>query len=61
MSVDGCGCGCAGRSIAYLLAVMLWPNYRHMTDHDLEAIYTFLRAIPPPANTPDKHCSDPGE
>ena len=29
-----------------LLAVMPWPYFRHMTDRDLEAIYTFLSAIP---------------
>lgn len=30
-----------------ILQVMPWPVYRHMTDHDLEAIYEFLTAIPP--------------
>jgi hypothetical protein len=29
-----------------LLQVMPWPVYRHMTDHDLRAIYTYLSAIP---------------
>jgi hypothetical protein len=30
-----------------LLQVMPWPVYRHLTDHDLRAIYEYLRAIPP--------------
>ena len=29
------------------LSVMPWPIYRNMTDRDLEAIYSFLSAIPP--------------
>jgi len=29
-----------------LLAVMPWPYFRHMTGHDLDAIYAFLSAIP---------------
>jgi hypothetical protein len=29
------------------LTIMPWPIYRHMSDRDLEAIYTFLTAIPP--------------
>lgn len=29
-----------------LLQVMPWPNFQHMTDHQLTAIYTFLSAIP---------------
>lgn len=29
------------------LTIMPWPIYRNMTDRDLEAIYTFLTAIPP--------------
>jgi hypothetical protein len=28
------------------LAVMPWPIYGNMTDRDLEAIYTYLSAIP---------------
>jgi hypothetical protein len=36
-----------------LLQIMPWPGYRNMTDHDLRAIYEYLRAIPciegPPA------------
>ena len=35
------------------LQVMPWPDFQDMTDHDLEAIYTYLSAIPciegPPA------------
>ena len=30
-----------------ILQVMPWPVFRNMTDHDLRAIYEFLRAIPP--------------
>lgn len=30
-----------------LLQVMPWPVYGQMLDHDLRAIYEFLRAIPP--------------
>jgi hypothetical protein len=29
-----------------LLQVMPWPLYRHMTDHQLEAIWTYLSTIP---------------
>jgi len=29
-----------------LLQVMPWPAYRHMSDHELLAIYTYLSAIP---------------
>jgi hypothetical protein len=32
--------------ISPLLQVMPWPAYRKMTDHDLRAIYEYLRAIP---------------
>lgn len=39
-----------------LLQIMPWPNYRHMTDHELRAIYEYLSAIPciagPPAPSP---------
>jgi hypothetical protein len=42
------------------LAVMAWPYYLHMTGRDLDAIYTFLTAIPP-ATTPTKHCANAGE
>ena len=30
-----------------LLQVMPWPTYPSMSDHDLRAIYEYLRAIPP--------------
>jgi len=30
----------------HILQVMPWPVYRNMTDHDLKAIYEYLRAIP---------------
>ena len=29
-----------------LLQVMPWPTFSHMTDHDLDAIYEYLSAIP---------------
>src|SRR5439155_8568294 len=29
-----------------LLQIMPWPTYQNMTDHDLEAIYEYLSAIP---------------
>jgi hypothetical protein len=29
-----------------LLQVMPWPNFQNLTDRQLEAIYTFLSAIP---------------
>jgi hypothetical protein len=29
-----------------LLQVMPWPTFSHMTDHDIEAIYEYLSAIP---------------
>jgi hypothetical protein len=39
-----------------LLQVMPWPDFQDMTDHDLEAIYAYLSAIPciagPPAPSP---------
>ena len=33
-----------------LLQVMPWPGLRNMTDHELRAIYEYLRAIPPVAS-----------
>jgi hypothetical protein len=30
-----------------LLQVMPWPTYQSMSDHDLRAIYEYLKAIPP--------------
>lgn len=39
-----------------VLQIMPWPSFRHMTDHDLRAIYEYLSAIPciagPPAPNP---------
>ena len=29
-----------------LLQIMPWPNFQELTDHDLRAIYEYLRAIP---------------
>jgi len=29
-----------------LLQVMPWPNFQELTDHDLRAIYEYLRAVP---------------
>ena len=46
---------------ANVLQIMPWPNFSHMSDHDLAAIYEFLKAIPciahpgpvaPPPGTP---------
>ncbi len=35
-----------------LLQVMPWPLYRWKTDHDLRAIYEYLRVIPHLVNNP---------
>lgn len=43
-----------------LLPVMPWPIYGAMSDHDLDAIYEYLRAIPK-ATTPVAHCAQPGQ
>ena len=40
------------------LAVMPWPVYRNMTDRDLEAIYTYLSAIP---HAEPGQCVAPGQ
>jgi hypothetical protein len=45
-----------------LLQIMPWPTFSHMTDHDIEAIYEYLSAIPcidntisqPPDGAPDE-------
>jgi len=44
-----------------LLQVMPWPTYQDMTDHDLRAIYEYLRAIPPalPCETVGPTALDP--
>jgi len=43
-----------------LLQVMPWPIYQNMTDHELRAIYEYLRAIPciagPPAGVLHNDC-----
>jgi len=46
-----------------LLQIMPWPNFQDMTDHDIRAIYEYLRAIPciagPPAPSPlHNDCGD---
>jgi hypothetical protein len=41
-----------------LLQVMPWPVSQDMTDHDIQAIYEFLRAIP---HAEPGSCSGPGE
>ena len=43
-----------------LLQVMPWPTFRKMTDHDLRAIYEYLRAIPsrPDNPNPGECCPD---
>jgi hypothetical protein len=50
------------------LQIMPWPIYHNMTDHDLRAIYEYLRAIPcidnttstPPAGAPNELRNDCG-
>ena len=52
-----------------LLQVMPWPTFSHMTDHDIEAIYEYLSAIPcidntvstPPAGAPNEFRNDCGK
>ena len=34
-----------------LLQIMPWPTFSHLTDHEIEAIYTYLSAIPCIDNT----------
>jgi len=51
-----------------LLQVMPWPTFHSMTDHQIEAIYEYLSAIPcidnnfspPPAGAPDELRNDCG-
>jgi hypothetical protein len=51
-----------------LLQIMPWPVYHHMTDHQIEAIYEYLSAIPcidnttstPPAGAPNELRNDCG-
>jgi hypothetical protein len=41
-----------------LLQVMPWPMFQSMSDHDIRAIYQYLRAIPP---AQPGGCSGPGQ
>ena len=41
-----------------ILQVMPWPIFANMTNHDLRAIYEFLKAIPP---AEPGSCTGPGE
>jgi hypothetical protein len=51
-----------------LLQIMPWPTFSHMSDHDLEAIYEYLSAIPcldntwsaPPDGAPNELRNDCG-
>ncbi len=51
-----------------LLQIMPWPTFSKMSDHDIEAIYEYLSAIPcidnststPPAGAPDELRNDCG-
>ena len=51
-----------------LLQIMPWPTFSHMSDRDIEAIYTYLSAIPcidnttstPPAGAPNELRNDCG-
>jgi plastocyanin len=43
-----------------LLPVMPWPIFGSMSDHDLTAVYEYLRAIPAAA-TPATLCEQPGQ
>jgi len=51
-----------------LLQIMPWPTFSHMTDHEIEAIYEYLSAIPcidnttspPPDGAPDELRNDCG-
>ncbi len=45
-----------------LLQIMPWPTFSHMTDHDLDAIYEYLSAIPCIDNTTSSGpAGDPNE
>lgn len=49
---------CAIEPSAPVLQVMPWPAFHNLTDHDLEAIYAYLSALPSatPCNTPADGC-----
>jgi len=57
-----------GSDIGSLLQVMPWPVFHNMTDHQIEAIYEYLSAIPcidntfstPPAGAPNELRNDCG-
>ena len=36
-----------------LLQVMPWPSFRNLTDRDIQAIYEYLRALPPHSRIPE--------
>lgn len=44
-----------------LLQVMPWPFFQDMTDHDLNAIYEYLRSIPAAPTPPAGSCSGAGQ
>jgi hypothetical protein len=52
-----------------LLQVMPWPDFQDMSEHDIEALYEYLSAIPcidntsspPPAGAPDELRNDCGD
>lgn len=43
------------------LQVMPWPFFGMMSDHDLEAVYTYLKSIPLLATPPSGSCSSFGQ
>jgi hypothetical protein len=47
-----------GHDEGEILQVMPWPIFRNMTDHDLEAIYEYLTAIP---HAEPGECAGPGQ
>ena len=49
---------CAIGPATAVLQTMPWPSFHNMTDSDLEAIYTYLSALPPTTacNTPADGC-----
>lgn len=44
-----------------LLQVMPWPYFQEMTNHDLDAIYAYLSAIPSEQTPPPGSCTGPGQ
>lgn len=43
-----------------IIQVMPWPIFGMMSEHDLDAVYEYLRAIPRRA-TPARFCTEPGQ